>query len=563
MKCRSRISRGPLRPFVLVFAVLFLPASGWAQDEAVPSLPPYLSYALDPSVEHPRYADDPSQYHADLEALRKWVEAGQFELETELDGLELQGETPTRAEADALAAARFEAFGESLWNASELTDRSARQVRLEEVVGEFFDLLGRPLPPAVAERFNTGMLRLAKTIAQHEIDDAALSDGASALRLAGGNPMAWMMLSSATFAFDPSEAGRLRVIALADVALALDPGLIDARVTRWAAATVAEDYALAVRDGFWVLEIAATMAPEQWERVHELQDDIVLNWLAILVEKGADDAQIDGTIRDYLAWYSPERRSAFFADRLNASKDPVGRARYLVWQEGVMPTDLKAVRLKLVDYVGAENNEAAVKLANRVVRANPERASALVVRAELSHSLGEAEKALEDLDAALQMEPALSDAAVLKASIFFEGGNAVSAEDTLDRALAEAPYNPVLRYMRADLRAQTDRLEDALVDLDMAVAYAAPSEVATVRFQRGKVRAAMGDRFGAAEDMVYAIETSGADASIALEAGKLLEEWELPAFAKRCYRIAAEAGNGEAASLLELLELNAPESAGD
>jgi tetratricopeptide (TPR) repeat protein len=539
----------------LVIFCLSMASGLRAQNAENRTLPPYFSYALDPVVEHPRYAGSAAQYTEDLSALRSWVEAEGLGVAIDFDALKLEGDSPTRAEADAINAARLKVFGNALWEASRIDDRRAREKRLAETAEAFADLIGQPVPPAVATPLNEALLEVGKASVADTLGPEQIVEGITALRRAGSNPVAWLLLANVAFEMEDWPESNTYCLTLSDVALALDPGLIEAHVARWAAASVTEDFALASRDGYWVLENASQLAPAQWEQVFRLHGQVMLGWLEQLTTvPEPDDDLIDNVIRDYLAWYSPERQSAFFAERLNQTRDRVGRARYLLWQDGVRPTDALAVRQKLAELVGAEEVENALEIANRFVRANDRNAFALVVRGELFSALGRSDRALEDLEGALSLDPRNIDAAIMRGSIHLERGNLEQAENALNEAIALSPYNSVLRYMRANFRTQTEQLAGALIDLDMAVAYAAPEEMATVRFQRARVRAAAGDHEGAAQDFVAAIEAPETDPEVALEVGKMLAEWGMKLDARRCFRAAAAAGHPEAAAQLDALE---------
>ena len=113
----------------------------------------------------------------------------------------------------------------------------------------------------------------------------------------------------------------------------------------------------------------------------------------------------------------------------------------------------------------ASSNELALKLANRRVESNPDSARAYRKRAWLFRDLGELDKAMGDLEKAIELEPNHKETLWLESSLKFGADDIDSALIALERLSKIEPNDPKVLEYQAHYNAQAGHFEQALAHL--------------------------------------------------------------------------------------------------
>lgn len=120
------------------------------------------------------------------------------------------------------------------------------------------------------------------------------------------------------------------------------------------------------------------------------------------------------------------------------------------------PNDLRRVALM---YQGLRDYPAALRLWNRLIAANPPDALWLKDRGVLHGMLGDRERALADLRAALSLDPDCLEAALSLGSLYAAQGEQARALRLYDEALTRSPQKAPSRILQM-LRSERDRLKN-------------------------------------------------------------------------------------------------------
>ncbi len=152
--------------------------------------------------------------------------------------------------------------------------------------------------------------------------------------------------------------------------------------------------------------------------------------------------------------------------------------------------------------LAAGSPRVALNEVNKALEFGPDLQPALALRADILQELGDFEGALADLD---QLTASGGKAALRRArlAVLLNGFDRAEADYTT--ALGEMPGNADAYFERAQIRAQLNRPEDAVIDYSKALELDTELGASGILLMRGRARFDTGDLEGAASDFAAEI----------------------------------------------------------
>ncbi len=133
-------------------------------------------------------------------------------------------------------------------------------------------------------------------------------------------------------------------------------------------------------------------------------------------------------------------------------------------------TLLSAIGLTLPS-AGHETLRAQIDDLTRQITVTPADASLYLTRAELLRMNEQPQRAEADLREAQRLLPGSPLVDIVRAAMLRDAGRLMAAEAQLDPVIAAAPHLVEARALRAEVRAALGRAQDAISDLDAAIAH--------------------------------------------------------------------------------------------
>lgn len=158
------------------------------------------------------------------------------------------------------------------------------------------------------------------------------------------------------------------------------------------------------------------------------------------------------------------------------------------------------------------------------IAANPSDASLYVRRAELRVTHGDFRDARRDLKKARALDPELLEVDLVAGMLELEAGHPTRALPPLSRFLERQPHHSKARALRAEAHVATGALEEAVVDLDHAVAAMSPARP-ELYVRRAKLLVDLGKSDAALRGLEAAVAKAGPlvvliDAAVTIEADR-------------------------------------------
>lgn len=147
-------------------------------------------------------------------------------------------------------------------------------------------------------------------------------------------------------------------------------------------------------------------------------------------------------------------------------------------------------------------NEEAIAEANRLILRQPRSSQAFVERALAFSALGYAERALEDIEAALIIAPGNAAVLMVQGDLYFLLEMPDLAEQSYAKAIAAAPADPLGWVNRGVARDEQGRHAEAIADFTRALEL--DPRQASALANRGVSRSQAGDMPGMCEDYAAA-----------------------------------------------------------